>query len=128
MDGSDSDVGYLTEEELNAISEDYFYDKLACSIAPEIYGYTDLKKALLLILIGGTTRNSNQMRIRGDLHMCLMGDPGVAKSQLLGFIARLSSRSQQVSGKGSSGVGLTASVVKDALTGETTLQGNFSTP
>jgi len=123
MDGTDTDLGQLTEEELSQIHEDNFYDKLACSIAPEIYGYTDLKKALLLVLISGTTVDINQMHIRGDIHMCLMGDPGVAKSQLLSFIGRLSSRSQQVSGKGSSGVGLTASVVKDALTGETTLQG-----
>ena len=125
LDGSNVEVGQLSAEELAAISEDNFYDKLACSIAPEIYGNLDLKKALLLLLIGGTSRNVGQMHIRGDIHMCMMGDPGVAKSQLLSFVSRLSPRSYQVSGQSSSGVGLTASVNRDNLTHEITLQGRY---
>jgi len=123
MDGMNFDANELTDYELAEIDNDNFYEKLACSIAPEIYGHNDLKKALLLLLIGGTTINAKQMHIRGDIHICLMGDPGVAKSQLLGFISRLSPRCQMVSGQGSSGVGLTASIVKDSLSGESTLQG-----
>ena len=58
------------------------YGKLAQSIAPEIYGHADVKKALLLLLCGGVTRELRDgIRIRGDIHVCLMGDPGVAKSQ-----------------------------------------------
>jgi DNA replication licensing factor MCM7 len=60
------------------------YTRLAMSIAPEIYGHLDVKKALLLMMVGGVTRHlPDGMMIRGDINICLMGDPGVAKSQLL---------------------------------------------
>merc|ERR1719414_2423585 len=94
------------------------------SIAPEIFGHSDVKKALLLLLVGGTDKRTDSgMNIRGNLNICLMGDPGVAKSQLLGFIDRMAPRSQYTTGRGSSGVGLTAAVMKDPITGEMTLEG-----
>lgn len=113
----------LTKEELTDLTEDDFYTKLAVSLAPEIYGHLDVKKALLLLLVGGVDRKQDGMKIRGNINICLMGDPGVAKSQMLGYIARLASRSQYTTGRGSSGVGLTAAVMKDPLTGELTLEG-----
>jgi len=100
------------------------YAKLAASIAPEIFGHEDVKKALLLLLVGGVDRSlKDGMRIRGDMHICLMGDPGVAKSQLLKHVGRLAPRGVYTTGKGSSGVGLTASVTKDQFTGEMMLEG-----
>jgi DNA replication licensing factor MCM7 len=69
------------------------YGRLAQSIAPEIFGHGDIKKALLLLLCGGVTRQlTDGIKIRGDIHICLMGDPGVAKSQLLKHIITVAPR------------------------------------
>ena len=54
----------------------------------------DVKKALLLLLVGGVDQSPNGMKIRGNINICLMGDPGIAKSQLLGYIDRLAARSE----------------------------------
>ncbi|XP_014091304.3 DNA replication licensing factor Mcm7 [Bactrocera oleae] len=113
----------LTAEELQELAQDDFYERLATSLAPEIYGHLDVKKALLLLLVGGVDKRPDGMRIRGNINICLMGDPGVAKSQLLSYISRLAIRSQYTTGRGSSGVGLTAAVMKDPLTGEMMLEG-----
>ncbi|KAF8844833.1 minichromosome maintenance protein mcm7p [Paxillus ammoniavirescens] len=100
------------------------YNKLAQSIAPEIYGHQDVKKALLLLLVGGVTKTMGDgMKIRGDLNICLMGDPGVAKSQLLKYISKVAPRGVYTTGKGSSGVGLTAAVMRDPVTDEMVLEG-----
>merc|ERR1712055_603358 len=117
------ELGDLSEEEVRKLSDENFYDHLAGSIAPEIFGHEDVKKALLLLLVGGVDKNPNGMKIRGNINICLMGDPGVAKSQLLGYINRLSPRCQYTTGRGSSGVGLTAAIMKDQLTGEMALEG-----
>ncbi|KIL69837.1 hypothetical protein M378DRAFT_157073 [Amanita muscaria Koide BX008] len=100
------------------------YNRLAQSIAPEIYGHSDVKKALLLLLVGGVTKvTGDGMKIRGDLNICLMGDPGVAKSQLLKYISKVAPRGIYTTGKGSSGVGLTAAVMRDPVTDEMVLEG-----
>lgn len=100
------------------------YEFLSRSIAPEIFGHADVKKALLLQLIGGVTKEMGDgMRIRGDINICLMGDPGVAKSQLLKYISKVAPRGVYTTGRGSSGVGLTAAVIKDPVTDEMVLEG-----
>ncbi|CAB4375797.1 unnamed protein product [Rhizophagus irregularis] len=100
------------------------YTKLSKSIAPEIFGHDDIKKALLLLLVGGVSKSMGDgMKIRGDLNICLMGDPGVAKSQLLKYISKVAPRGVYTTGRGSSGVGLTASVNRDPVTDEMVLEG-----
>ena len=122
-DESENLSNELTAEEIQELSTGDFYTRIASSLAPEIYGHLDIKKALLLLLIGGVDKSPDGMKIRGNINICLMGDPGVAKSQLLGYISRLATRSQYTTGRGSSGVGLTAAVMKDSHTGEMTLEG-----
>ena len=113
------------EEEIDEISLDSErYTKMAQSIAPEIYGHLDVKKALLLQLVSGVTkRMPDGMSIRGDINVLLMGDPGVAKSQLLKYVSTVAPRGIYTTGKGSSGVGLTACVVRDSTTGDVALEG-----
>lgn len=121
-----SDQGVIDDiDEFQALAADpQLYDRLAKSLAPEIYGHVDVKKALLLLMVGGVNRTlADGMRIRGDVNVCLMGDPGVAKSQLLKYISKIAPRAVYTTGKGSSGVGLTAAVMKDPVTGEMILEG-----
>mmetsp|Transcript_43912 Transcript_43912/g.136673 ORF Transcript_43912/g.136673 Transcript_43912/m.136673 type:complete len:805 (-) Transcript_43912:63-2477(-) len=100
------------------------YENAAKSIAPEIFGHVDVKKALLLVLIGSFKKTMGDgMKIRGDIHTLMMGDPGVAKSQLLKQVVNIAPRSVYTTGRGSSGVGLTAAVVRDPLTSEVSLEG-----
>lgn len=86
----------MTDEEAQSLISggQNFLAKLSSSIAPEIYGHEELKKALLLLLVGGVDKSPYGMKIRGNINICLMGDPGVAKSQLLSFIDRLAPRSK----------------------------------
>eukprot|EP00405_Crypthecodinium_cohnii_P016677 CAMPEP_0206447104 /NCGR_PEP_ID=MMETSP0324_2-20121206/16571_1 /ASSEMBLY_ACC=CAM_ASM_000836 /TAXON_ID=2866 /ORGANISM="Crypthecodinium cohnii, Strain Seligo" /LENGTH=795 /DNA_ID=CAMNT_0053915779 /DNA_START=131 /DNA_END=2518 /DNA_ORIENTATION=+ len=119
----------LNSEELErqveeAIKEGNIYEQASRSIAPEIFGHEDVKKALLLVLIGSFTETMKDgMKIRGDIHALLMGDPGVAKSQLIKQVCNIAPRAIYTTGKGSSGVGLTATVIRDNATGEVTLEG-----
>lgn len=90
------------------------YQKLTESIAPSLYGLEKEKFTLLLQLFGGVEKTlPDKTRLRGDLHVLLVGDPGVAKSQLIRYMAGLAPRGIYTSGKSSSGAGLTAAAVKD---------------
>lgn len=122
---ADEFVDDETKQQVESLkTEGDVYERLAKSIAPEIFGSVDVKKALLLLLLGAPPKKMpDGMRLRGDLHICLMGDPGVAKSQLLKHIAKVAPRAVYTTGKGSSGVGLTAAVIRDPVTKELMLEG-----
>lgn len=94
------------------------------SIAPSIYGHEDIKTAIALSLFGGVSKNINDKHhIRGDINVLLLGDPGTAKSQFLKYVEKTAHRSVFTTGQGASAVGLTASVRKDPVTREWTLEG-----
>lgn len=92
------------------------YDKIRRSIAPSIYGYDEVKEGLALQLFSGFEKNlPDGVRVRGDIHVLLVGDPGIAKSQLLRYMTKLSPRGIYTSGKSATSAGLTATAVKDEL-------------
>lgn len=109
----------ISEEEENEIKEiarsEDVYDLLTRSIAPSIFGMERIKESLMLQLFGGEAQvNEDGTRNRGDIHILLMGDPGVAKSQLLHYMSTISPRGRFASGQSASAAGLTAAAVQDA--------------
>ncbi|OPY27240.1 MAG: Minichromosome maintenance protein MCM [Methanocella sp. PtaU1.Bin125] len=112
------------EEEILRLSKDRrVYDKIWSSIAPSIYGYEEVKEAIAHQLFSGVVKSlPDGTRIRGDIHVLLVGDPGIAKSQILRYVVKLAPRGVYASGKSASSAGLTAAAVKDEFDGQWTLE------
>jgi replicative DNA helicase Mcm len=117
MEESFDDINILEEDEAEIkelAADPKIMEKLTASIAPSVWGYPEIKQALALQLFGGVQKTrSDGTKTRGDLHVLLVGDPGVAKSVMLKFISGIAPKGRYVSGKSTSGAGLTATVVKD---------------
>lgn len=120
----------LSDEDKRAIRElsmdPHIKDRIIRSIAPSIYGHKHIKTAVALSLFGGCAKDGGAggtHRVRGDINILLLGDPGTAKSQILKYAEKIAPRSIYTTGKGASAVGLTAGVHKDPMTKEWTLEG-----
>jgi len=109
------DISDEDEKQILELSEDpEVFKKLARSITPSVWGYEKIKKSLVLQLFSGVQKvYADGQKSRGDIHILLIGDPGVAKSVTLGFMANISPKGRYVVGKSASGAGLTATVVRD---------------
>lgn len=113
------------EQQIRQLSKDpKIVDKIINSVAPSIYGHTDVKTAVALSLFGGVSKEApGRLNIRGDINVLLLGDPGTAKSQVLKYVEKTAHRAVFATGQGASAVGLTASVRRDPMTSEWTLEG-----
>ncbi|MEM3754663.1 MAG: LAGLIDADG family homing endonuclease, partial [Candidatus Bathyarchaeia archaeon] len=120
--GKEAEIVEITpeeEEEIKKLAKDpLIHEKLLKSLAPSIYGYENIKEAILYLLFGGVPKQlPDGISIRGDTNVLLVGDPGTAKSQLLQYVARIAPRGLYTSGRGSTAAGLTAAVVKEKAGG-----------
>lgn len=102
---------------------DRIYSRLVNSMAPMVYGHEYVKKGILLQLLSGVHKTTPEgMQLRGDINICIVGDPSTSKSQFLKYVCSFAPRAVYTSGKASSAAGLTAAVVKDEETGEFTIE------
>ncbi|PHH55601.1 DNA replication licensing factor MCM6 [Ceratocystis fimbriata CBS 114723] len=118
---------FLTTAEIARLKDmvhaDHIYQKIIASFAPMIFGHETVKKGLLLQLVSGVHKTTPEgMKLRGDINICIVGDPSTSKSQFLKYVCSFAPRAVYTSGKASSAAGLTAAVVKDEETGEFTIE------
>ncbi|KAJ7228312.1 MCM2/3/5 family-domain-containing protein [Mycena pura] len=128
--GEDSGQAFLEtltqpewDELKSMVESEDIYHRLVESIAPTVYGHEIVKKGLLLQLMGGVHKQTPEgMHLRGDINICIVGDPSTSKSQFLKYVCSFLPRAVYTSGKASSAAGLTAAVVKDEETGDFTIE------
>jgi DNA replication licensing factor MCM2 len=112
------------EKQIRELAQDPNIGKrIIRSIAPSIYGNSQVKTAVALCLFGGVQKTIDKHRMRGDINLLMLGDPGLAKSQFLKYVEKTAARAVFTNGQGASAVGLTASVQKDPISKEWTLSG-----
>lgn len=125
--GGRADVHFTGEEEerfAKLARDPDCFAKICSSIAPSIFGSADIKKAVACLLFGGSRKRlPDDMKLRGDINVLLLGDPGTAKSQFLKFVEKVAPVGVYTSGKGSSAAGLTASVIRDPSSSQFYLEG-----
>ncbi|BEJ12361.1 hypothetical protein CspHIS471_0208210 [Cutaneotrichosporon sp. HIS471] len=126
-DDREAFLATLTPPELEQLTEmrqrPDIYQALVKSIAPTVYGHDIVKRGLLLQLMGGVHKQTSEgINLRGDINVCIVGDPSTSKSQFLKYVCSFLPRAVYTSGKASSAAGLTAAVVKDEETGEFTIE------
>jgi replicative DNA helicase Mcm len=122
--GKEEEIVRITPEEEKQIrsiaKNERVHSNIMNSIAPSVYGYADLKEAIMYLLFGGVHKVlPDGVTIRGDSNMLIVGDPGTAKSQLLQYVARIAPRGLYTSGRGSTAAGLTAAVIHEKAGGMT---------
>jgi len=111
------------EEKIRELASDpWIHRKVLQSIAPSIYGHEAIKEAIMHLVFGGVTKELPDVRIRGDINVLLVGDPGTGKSQMLQYAARAAPRGLYTTGRGSTAAGLTAAVVREGGTGSFILE------
>jgi replicative DNA helicase Mcm len=116
--GKDPETVEISPEEerliLELAKQKDIHEKIKQSIAPSIYGYDEIKEAIMYLLFGGVTKTlQDGMRIRGDINILLVGDPGTGKSQILRYVQRIAPRGLYTHGRGTTAAGLTAAVLKE---------------
>ncbi|SCU88420.1 LANO_0D02058g1_1 [Lachancea nothofagi CBS 11611] len=117
----------LNSQEINELKEmvkdEQIYDKLVRSIAPAVFGHITVKKGVLLQMLGGVHKTTVEgINLRGDINICIVGDPSTSKSQFLKYVCSFAPRAVYTSGKASTAAGLTAAVVKDEEAGDFTIE------
>ena len=126
VSGREAELLEITEEDIEEIrevaSDPWVFRRMLQSIAPSLYGLDTIKEAVMYLLFSGVSKELPDVRIRGDINVLLVGDPGTGKSQLLGYAAKTAPRGLLTTGRGSTAAGLTAAVVKEGGTGNFVLE------
>jgi replicative DNA helicase Mcm len=126
VSGREAELLEITEEDIEEIrevaSDPWVFRRMLQSIAPSLWGLDTIKEAVMYLLFSGVSKELPDVRIRGDINVLLVGDPGTGKSQLLGYAAKTAPRGLLTTGRGSTAAGLTAAVVKEGGSGNFVLE------